>query len=137
MRKILLFIVVPAIILLVAVLNAVMVYKPTTSHPYTKGDSAVYIIDGVYLIQEQDSLVDCGIVVADNDGLSFQSKILSEPSNIDVKNVFCLKLDGETYYAKAVIATQVIYGIVICGMLVVFIIGFYKQVKNKNEKESS
>lgn len=132
MKKIILFIVVPAIVLIFAVLNAILLFNPTTPYAYTNSanSSQIRVIDDVYFIKDEANqtteLKDFGLLMSQNNGIVFYSEIAKEVQDIKINNVFCITIQDVSYYSVTGITLQVIYGIIIVAGIITVAIGLYK-----------
>ena len=132
MKKIILFIVVPAVVLIFAVLNALLLFNPTTPYAYTNGSDSyeIRVIEEVYFIKNKTNqtteLKDFGLIVSQNDGVKFYSEIKKSYQDIKVNSVFSITYENKTYYSVTGITLQVIYGIVIVGGIIAVGFGLYK-----------
>lgn len=132
MKKIFLFIIVPAIILIFAVHNAILLFNPTTSYAYTNSSSdyEIRVIDDVYFIKNEANqtteLKDFGLLMSQNNETVFYSEITKEVQDIKIDNVFCITIQDVSYYSVTGITLQVIYGIIIVAGIITVAIGLYK-----------
>lgn len=132
MKKIFLFIIVPAIILIFAVHNAILLFNPTTSYAYTNSSSdyEIRVIEDVYFVKDETDkttdLKDFGLVMSQNNETVFYSEITKDFQDIKINNVFSITYEGVTYYSVTGITQQVVYGIFIVGGIIAVAIGLYK-----------
>lgn len=121
MKKIILFIGIPFIILLFGILNAVLLFSPPTGFSYNfKENDVVYsirITHEEYFIESKISntkqLLDHGTAERKDGRIIFKSKTSNMTPNIQIKDAFKLKYDGNTFHCGTAIFLQAFYAILI------------------------
>lgn len=133
MKKFFSFIILPSFILLVAILNAILIYPSFSSYKYFEKSSSqtIRILDNIFYIKENDDLLDFGETINQNSTINFFSNKTSEKIDITTKNVFCLTYNGKTFYCPTTIFLQVVYAIVLVASIATFIFLFCKEVRKK------
>ena len=132
MKKIILFVVVPIIVLIFLILNAILLFNPTPPYEYKNSSSTLQlrIIDDVYFVKDDadqtDKLKDFGLLMSQNGKIVFYSEITKDVQDININNVFSITYQGNAYYSVTGITLQVIYGIIIFSGIVSVAIGLYK-----------
>lgn len=136
MKKIMVFVVVPLIVLIFGILSCLLLYGPTTLYPYTaSGQSTqIWVVDDVYFVKSENNgkteIEDFGTMFWESDRYNFLSEKTDKIEDMQLNNVFCITYQGQNYYAYQAIALIVFYCIVmLCGIITVGV-GLYRNKKD-------
>lgn len=121
MKKTILFIGIPLIILIFSVLNAVLLFSPANGLSYKfKEDSVIYSIrikNDEYFIESKISktyqLLDYGTAEYKDGKIILNSETSGTSPDIQIQNSFKLKYNENTFYCNTAVVLQVLYALFI------------------------